>query len=245
MSIQVGVGRIGAVEPAEAKPIDCTSGASSQPAEDRAHVDSALDGMFWVCARKTGRGNARAPAGDNERTGRFWRNQSLPNRSLELAKRSSSSGSSSIEEPPTSFYSTPAAGSDRARLILLTYHFPPGQAAGALRWQKLSRYAAARGWGLDVITLDPASLSAPDRNRLAELPDGIRVFGVPDRPLLVERIERLAHAARRKLRPKRAVRARVSVAREEMVVRPLSPRFWIRAYDGWLEDTRELDWAVR
>lgn len=130
-------------------------------------------------------------------------------------------------------------------MIVLTYHFPPGQAAGALRWQKLTGYAAARGWGLDVITLDPASLLAPDRGRLAELPEGIRVFGVPDRPLFVERLERLAHSARRKLRTSRAVRARVSVARQEMVVRPLSVRFWIRAYDGWLEDTRELDWSLR
>ncbi len=60
---------------------------------------------------------------------------------------------------PAPSHVTAPSGS-RARLLLVTYHFPPDTAVGALRWQKLARYAAERGWGLDVITLHPAQLVA-------------------------------------------------------------------------------------
>ena len=35
------------------------------------------------------------------------------------------------------------------RLLLISFHFPPGGAAGALRWQKLSRFAGEHTipWG--------------------------------------------------------------------------------------------------
>src|SRR4051794_37614156 len=56
------------------------------------------------------------------------------------------------------------------RLLLISYHFPPSQTAGALRWQKLSRYAAERGWGLDVVTLHPDAVANADWSRLDELP---------------------------------------------------------------------------
>ena len=72
-----------------------------------------------------------------------------------------------------------APGPSEARLLLISYHFPPAQTVGALRWEKFSDYAAERGWAMDVVTLDPASLKAPDRRRLAALPPGIRVYGVP------------------------------------------------------------------
>src|ERR1041385_9308984 len=69
---------------------------------------------------------------------------------------------------------TPASDA-RFRLLLISYHFAPDSAVGALRWQKLARYAAARGWGLDVIALHPAQLKAADPGRLADLPPGVRV----------------------------------------------------------------------
>lgn len=72
-----------------------------------------------------------------------------------------------------------AAGEAPAhRLLLISYHFPPGTAIGALRWQKLASLAAERGWCLDVITADPDELPARDEARLKELPAGTRVFGV-------------------------------------------------------------------
>src|SRR2546427_11220283 len=75
------------------------------------------------------------------------------------------------------------------RLLRVSYHFPPGTAVGGLRWQKLARYAAERGWGLDVVSLDPADLPEQERDveRLKDLPDGVRVYGVPAPRLRVER----------------------------------------------------------
>ncbi|MFL5539134.1 MAG: hypothetical protein ACJ8J0_09080 [Longimicrobiaceae bacterium] len=64
------------------------------------------------------------------------------------------------------------------RLLLISYHFPPGQATGALRWQKLAALAAGRGWGVDAFCAHPDELPAVDPSRLAELPAGTRVFGV-------------------------------------------------------------------
>jgi hypothetical protein len=64
------------------------------------------------------------------------------------------------------------------RLLVLTYHFPPSQTAGALRWQKLAALAAEEGWVADFVTLHPAQLTSRDERRLAELPPGTRVYGV-------------------------------------------------------------------
>ena len=136
----------------------------------------------------------------------------------------------------------------RGRLLLVSYHFPPGQAAGALRWQKLSRYAAERGWALDVLTLDPHSLLALDSDRLAELPQGTRVFGVPRPALLVERLERLAWQCYRALRPRLGRRASAdlessSIDRQNPLHGDIGAQRIRRAYAAWLEYTRDLRWA--
>src|SRR4029450_3332728 len=77
------------------------------------------------------------------------------------------------------------------RILLLSPHFPPGQAAGALRWQKLARFAADRGWGTAVLPLDPASLPAMDSSRLADLPAGVRVYGIPPQRPMIDHLEKL------------------------------------------------------
>lgn len=77
----------------------------------------------------------------------------------------------------------------RPRLLLLSYHFPPGEATGALRWQKMARFAAERGWAIDAVTVHPSSLASTDEGRLRELPNGTRVFGVREPSLLVDRVE--------------------------------------------------------
>ena len=86
-----------------------------------------------------------------------------------------------------------------ARLLLLGWHFPPGQGAGALRWQKLAAHAAERGWGLDVVTAHPDTLPSADPSRLRDLPPGTRVYGV--RPP--------AHPLRDRVDGLRACRARI------------------------------------
>ena len=91
--------------------------------------------------------------------------------------------------------------SSQPRLLLISYHFPPSQTAGALRWEKFPHYAAERGWAMDVVTLHPSSLSNLDTSRLAALPAGIRVYGVPDPVLWVEHVERSVWRGYRRIRP--------------------------------------------
>src|SRR5881628_3596503 len=89
-------------------------------------------------------------------------------------------------------------------LLLVSYHFPPSPATGALRWQKLARYAAERGWWLDVVTLDPSGVRQPDWQRMDELPAGTRVYGVPREPLCIERLGGLVKGLLRRIVPRPA-----------------------------------------
>lgn len=138
------------------------------------------------------------------------------------------------------------------RLLLISYHFPPGQAAGALRWEKFSQHAAARGWGMDVLTLDPSSLRARDEARLRALPPGTRVFGVAERELWIERLERRTWGLYRALRPAPASNDAPgdaapsepsSYARQEVRFFG-SPEPWRRAYHGALEIAHYRAWAL-
>ncbi len=143
------------------------------------------------------------------------------------------------------------------RLLLLSYHFPPGGAAGALRWQELSRYAVDRNFVLDVITLDPADLDAREPSRLDRLPAGTRVFGVADPALPLEHFERWAWRTLRWLRPRPARPAQRSTAaasqptatrteslgRAEMRWPGLDVRSWRRAYYAVAEYSRHRAWA--
>jgi hypothetical protein len=109
-----------------------------------------------------------------------------------------------VARQPQSFYASEAPGrGGRGRLLLFAYHFPPDAAAGALRWQKLAVNAAERGWGLDVFTRDPAELTRSEFCRLRELPPGVRVFGVRQPELAVQRLERRLLGAYRRLVPAR------------------------------------------
>jgi glycosyltransferase involved in cell wall biosynthesis len=124
---------------------------------------------------------------------------------------------------------------------------------GALRWQKLARYAAERGWGLDVITLHPAELEASDLDRLADLPAGVRIYGIPRPRLRAEQIGVLAwyvfDATRRLGRwlarggsgPVEPVAE--SRARSEIEWRPFRFRTVTRAYYAWLDHAVAGRWA--
>ncbi|MGI8497089.1 MAG: hypothetical protein ACR2OG_05850 [Gemmatimonadaceae bacterium] len=112
---------------------------------------------------------------------------------------------------PRPIFESPAAErANLGRLLLIAYNFPPDQEIGALRWQKLARHAAERGWMVDVVTRDPAELESRDETRLADLPAGTRIYGVPFRPLLIERLE---VAVWRALRPHLRGRAREAATR--------------------------------
>src|SRR2546425_638395 len=116
----------------------------------------------------------------------------------ETAKASNSYGAPLC--PP--FFQAPASNTlPLRRSLLISFHFPPGGAAGALRWQKLSHFAAERGWALDVVTLHPSGLDNIDNRRLADLPPGTKVYGVPMPTLRLERIEGLLWRCYRSFRP--------------------------------------------
>ena len=78
----------------------------------------------------------------------------------------------------------------RRRLLLLSYHFPPGDATGALRWQRMAALGHDRGWEMDVVAAHPDVLPRVDWTRIEELPPGTRVWGVRPRTLLMDRVER-------------------------------------------------------
>lgn len=140
------------------------------------------------------------------------------------------------------------------RILLLSYHFPPGQATGALRWQKLSAYAAERGWGMDVLCAHPDLLTTTDPSRLAELPPGTRVFGVRPRPRRLAgwsaRTRDTLHALRGRLRdaragtgsPGRAV-ASADIVYREALDRGAGPRALLRAWRAWRSFAGDGVWA--
>jgi hypothetical protein len=151
------------------------------------------------------------------------------------------------------FESTPVHDTS-SRLLLVSYHFPPGTSAGALRWEKLSRFFVARGWGLDVVTRDPQGQPDLDWQRLRNLPGNIRVFGIPESTMWMESIEYAAWRAFRKIRPGKpgpvtvvlsAPHAPVSqTARSTFAAWP--PRRLsdaIRGYYAWLDYARTDRWA--
>jgi hypothetical protein len=149
----------------------------------------------------------------------------------------------------------------------VSHHFPPDTAIGARRWEKLAHYAAARGWGLDVIThRDPArALTDAERTRLERLPAGVRVYGVVSKPVVAARAEHAAWNALRTLRQRgvtttKSVSANVpgsstsaqqharpaapsSVSRDAIRWQLGTPRGWLRMYWTWLERAQGRAWA--
>lgn len=79
----------------------------------------------------------------------------------------------------------------RNRLLIVSYRFPPDKTIGARRWEKLSHFAVARGWGLDVITREPDP-GETDPIRMNALPAGIRIYGVRQRRLWLSGLEERA-----------------------------------------------------
>lgn len=164
-----------------------------------------------------------------------------------------------MHDKPDPFYTAPPLPCPgRGRLLVLSYHFPPGQGAGALRWQKLARFAAERGWGLDVVTLDPSDLRSPDMDRLDELPPGIRVFGIPAMSAWLDEVATTAAGLLRRLRSSgrggsvdptadptgrpSSVRPE-SLGREEMERGMRTRRDLTRGYHAWREYVRDGRWA--
>jgi len=140
------------------------------------------------------------------------------------------------------------------RALLLTYHFPPGNAVGAMRWEKFSRYFSEHDWAIDVIADHPNVVSAEGKERLASLPPGVRVYGVPTTPITSERLINTLWGLKNRLRAPAAghdpgttqtqqpVRA-TSLPREEIRWRLGSLHSWKSAYVAWGDYANGMRWA--
>ena len=150
-----------------------------------------------------------------------------------------------------------SSNSKAPRLLLISYHFPPGQATGALRWQQLAAFGVDRGWEIDVITRHPEELPTLDATRLAQLPDGIRVFGVRSSASPLHRWEGRLTRLLSKLKPRSnaVAAAPLTAAKAREVPRApeldwrqdlrwsVAPRALRRIYHAWRFFGQEWDWA--
>ena len=82
-----------------------------------------------------------------------------------------------LDGSKTPFFQTDPNPDATRRLLLFFFYFAPSAEVGALRWLSLSRFGAARGWAMDVVTLHPDFMGMLDPARLSQLPPGIRLFG--------------------------------------------------------------------
>ena len=168
----------------------------------------------------------------------------------------------SVAGPRPFFDKDADSGRQAGRLLLLSYHFPPSRAVGALRWQKLCAYAADRGYAVDVVTLDPSFVREQDAEQLDELPGGVRIFGVGMPRSRVQSFVTMALALRRSLmrrwrhrerddepavvRPRHSANTPPrpdSFAWSELRAIPLSARELGRLYSSWLDYATMRAWA--
>jgi hypothetical protein len=103
-------------------------------------------------------------------------------------------------------YIAPGGDDAARRILLISPAYPPCAEVGSLRWEKITTFAAQRGWGMDVITGAASPLDRIDESRLLALPAGTRVWSIPMPVLAVQRLERqlaamLAPMRRRLLTP--------------------------------------------
>ncbi len=162
-------------------------------------------------------------------------------------------GSTQSSSFPVPYLASPIPDSlAQRRILLLSYHFPPSPAAGALRWQKLAGLVAERGWGLDVVALDPGQLKRQEPERYGDLPAGTRVFGVREGQLLVERLEHTAWLIYGRLRTAEKPQAPQgqptpptpsTLTRDQVGWQLWSLGGWRRAYYAWVRFAHDRAWA--
>jgi glycosyltransferase involved in cell wall biosynthesis len=134
----------------------------------------------------------------------------------------------------------------RPRLLLISYHFPPDPAIGSLRWQKFVGHAVARGWGVDVIMRHPSELPVVEPERTADLPGGVRVYGVRSRTSWLDRFENELARVTRGLRTRGTKTAGAgnndAGAQESASPATPAPREWsrARAQVGWPRGLRDV-----
>ena len=163
-------------------------------------------------------------------------------------------------EASDAFFKAPAGTGPKRRVLLISPRFPPAQDVGALRWQKMARFVAERGWELDVITSPPNSVASPDWNTLKDLPPGTRLYGIPRTTVPVARVIHSLWRLWRRFTWRRltnsgngenagaanGVHSRpASLPRSEIRWSLTDPRTYIRAYNVWAANAESQRWARR
>jgi len=62
------------------------------------------------------------------------------------------------------------------RILIISYHFPPDAAVGALRPLKFAKYLPLYGWDPYILTVNPKYYESLDSSRVHEMPSLSRVF---------------------------------------------------------------------
>ncbi|MHB1329260.1 MAG: glycosyltransferase family protein [Gemmatimonadales bacterium] len=146
------------------------------------------------------------------------------------------------------------SGQVRRRLLLVSYHFPPSEAVGGLRWQRLTGLGHRRGWDVDVLTLKAERLGRTDWSRVEELPSSTRLHWVDHPATWEQQFERFAERVWMAFKRTGAVVRETgdgpstSPARPVMVDRQqvnwLSDwRGLVRAHHVWQRYAKEMAWS--
>ena len=153
--------------------------------------------------------------------------------------------------PNAFFFAGEPESRPRRRMLLVSYYYQPINVVGAHRWQKLSWYAAERGWALDVLLVDPDSTSAPDHpasgavidmDQLNDLPRGTTLYTVRDQGSrlydLQRRLWRAIRPLARRGRAPASTPAEIPVATDA----PVKPSRGA-AYLAWLHFHELFHWS--
>jgi hypothetical protein len=141
------------------------------------------------------------------------------------------------------FESATPAPANAPRLLLLSYHFPPDSAVGGLRWQEMSRFFTALGWGVDVIARDFGAVEHRDDARLELFDTGLRLFSVAMREPLPERAHKIVWPQLSRLLRRRPVQRGEALTHLEVKQESSGGRGVVRAYFSWLEYAKNGNWA--
>ncbi len=141
------------------------------------------------------------------------------------------------------FSSAMPAPAGAPRLLLISYHFPPDPVVGGLRWQEMSRYFISLGWAVDVIARDFTGVEHLDSARLTHFGANLRLFSVPDREPLPERVHKVVWPLVSRLRSGESVPRVDALTHHEVKQQSGGGRGVVRAYFSWLEYARNLNWA--
>ena len=148
---------------------------------------------------------------------------------------------------PQPYHVVPGPFPDK-RILLISYHAPPSNEVGALRWAGMAPHFHERGWGFDILARDPAGLRNRNEALLATLPPGTRLFGIPDDLPAFDRIVDGLVGIRRRVRARLNISAPPTAGAElasDSAQRPFTRRRVVDAFHAWREYVGGERWARR